>query len=708
MSFFDSLQDTAGNVITDIFYTIAFVIDNVVFSFIPRLYSLIISLANVDLFTNNTAILAFMNRIYVLIGVFMLFKLAFSFIRYIIDPNSFSDQTKGFTSLVKRVLIALVLLVSTPWLFGKAYELQGIIIDSNIIPKVILGVDDSANDDIASAAKNMQFLIFSPFFSVNAVGDLESCSPALDANKDKPLSNIIGTSDMALAGNTEGECLEAFGNAMNDDDSVKASNVSIKDFFETDSGDYRNFGSFGSLTRMMINNNQDSVRAIIYHPVVSTICGGYLAFLILSFCIDIAARAIKLMFLQILSPIAIVSSIDPTSSSQNERLKDWGKECLNTFLSLFIRLAVIYLIVQLTKIITARIYNVSSLYYSSFNRDSVSGTMNIFVYVFLIMGAFQVAKKIPELLEKALGIKFSGELNLNPLKNSFVAGATGLGVGAVAGGMAGLVAGSEAGAPIRGLLGGVTTGGIKGIGAKPSFGMLGDLRRKTYKDMTGNDFRSFNPVSKVFGLGGKKKVENLKDVINFGRDQLNKEHSKLNAISSLNADRRIKLSQAGIDPESKSFTDLMEAENKIKGYRDTVANLQKKRDEMLNNQGMNINSAEVITVSQQIAKAMSDEANAQSEFNKLGSALNISSTGDANYVMGKEYLAGVAEEDEIRGNIGKIEKDISTLDDQKRQMEHFYQVDSSPKQSVIKALDNIEQRDPAGFAELKKNQNSNN
>ena len=32
-------------------------------------------------------------------------------------------------------------------------------IDSNIIPKVILGVDDSANDDIASAAKNMQFLI---------------------------------------------------------------------------------------------------------------------------------------------------------------------------------------------------------------------------------------------------------------------------------------------------------------------------------------------------------------------------------------------------------------------------------------------------------------------------------------------------------------------------------------------------------------------
>ena len=211
-------------------------------------------------------------------------------------------------------------------------------------------------------------------------------------------------------------------------------------FKTSDQQDSRDFNKLAGLLTWSI----DGQYAINYTPIISTICGGYLAFLLLSFCIDVAARAIKLLFLQILSPIAIVTSVDPTSSSQNDKLKEWGSECLKTFLALFLRLAVIYVIIQLIKIITAKLFSgPTAIYYSEFAKNNAEtiASLNIFVYIFLILGAFSVAKKIPELLEKALGIKMSGEMSLNPFKtftqNAGFGLLAGAATGAVAGGLSG-------------------------------------------------------------------------------------------------------------------------------------------------------------------------------------------------------------------------------------------------------------------------------
>ena len=480
---FDTAKDAAGEIITNALHSICFAIDHIVYSLIPRLYRLIVSLANVDLYTNNEAISTLMNRVYILVGIFMLFKLAFSIIRYIVDPNSFSDQTKGFTNLVKRVLIALVLLVTTPWLFGKMYELQGIILNSIILPNLILGTCDDGVSSLDSAAIDVQFLVFSPFFTVNPVGELSDCA----SSDNYPLANILGSTDMALASDGEGSCLDAFAKAMDADESVQASNVTIEQFFKDDSStdaDTRSFGSLGSLLYMKINGGADY--AISYLPIVSTICGGYLVFLLLSFCIDIAVRAIKLMFLQILSPIAFITSVDPTSSSGNDKLKDWGKECLTTFLSLFLRLAVVYMVIQMVKVVTSKMFR-GSLYYEGF-KDNANSAMNIFVYIFLVLGAFQVAKKIPDLLEKALGIKMSGELSMNPFKNSFVAGAAGAAAGF---GLAGV--GS-------------------GLANMWAFGANTTNRLKQFKEDGG--VQALAGSAKTYGDAWKFNLETIKDVKN--------------------------------------------------------------------------------------------------------------------------------------------------------------------------------------------------
>lgn len=426
--------EAIAKVITDAVRTILFMLDQIVYGFIPTLYKLIVSIANVDLYSNNPAIAALLNRVYIIVGIFMLFKLAFSILRYIVDPGSFSDNAKGFSGLIKSVLVALILLVSIPFVFSKIYEYQGKILDSKIIPNLILGTSDNGSDDLESNAVDLQFTMFGPFFALNTndgVSEFEACKP--DPN-DKPLSDIIGSTDMAL----KDGCLDAFVKVIDNDDTVKASGVTIDKFFKTEGSDVRNFNSLGSLLTLSTSSGEYAVN---YTPIISTICGGYLAFLLLSFCIDIAVRAIKLMFLQLLSPIAVISSIDPGSSSQNERLKDWGMECLKTYISLFLRLIVIYTVIQVVKVVTSKLFAGSeSLYYSGF-KDSADATLNIWVYIFLILGAFSVAKKIPELLEKAFGIKFSGEISMNPFKSFSENAGFGFLAGAATGGLAGAVSG---------------------------------------------------------------------------------------------------------------------------------------------------------------------------------------------------------------------------------------------------------------------------
>lgn len=475
-------MDRIFNVVYGLFRGLLFYLDQIVYWFIPVLYKLLLYLANVDLMSGNVPIEALIRRLYIFVGVFMLFRLSFSIVNYIVNPDAFSDQTKGFSNMVRRVMLALVLLVGIPWVFKVAYVVQGKIITSNILPRLVLGESVSNADlggleeSINTSAIDLQFLVFSPFFSLNydstddngnVISDLSACVPSAS----EPALNVLGSSDM---GGNEA-CLTQVATLMDADKTVHASFVKLNHFFrEADSSgnvleDKRKFKSFGGLLNWTLSNGEF---AISYFPIVSTICGGYLVLLLLSFCIDVAARAIRLLFLQILSPIAIISSIDPTNG--DSRLKDWFKECLLVWASLFIRLLVIFLIIQLTRVISNSIYNGSLI--STDSGLSLGGGMFIWLYLFLILGVFTAAKKIPDLIEKATGIKLSGELELNPLKslqsNVGVTGLTGAALGAVGGAASGaLAAWGTARANehnvARSLLSGAgafVTGGVTGLG----------------------------------------------------------------------------------------------------------------------------------------------------------------------------------------------------------------------------------------------------
>ena len=463
--------------------SIMFFFDNIIYGLIPQIYKLFVYLSELNLFgaDPDNPLQKLVNRVYVLLGIFMLFKVSFSLLQYLVDPGSFRDGSKGMGKLVTNVLVSLVLLVTVPTIFEAAMNIQKTIIQSNSIGQLILGTNltgsvtsDSEGNvlsidtgNIEEMAKDLQFLMFGAFYSLNLDSDeiggpnsypgiLHSCVGT---------SGVLGSIDTITANG--GQCLEELNDAVSNYPEAADYDVDLYSFYKyvDSNGDIRDERSFKDLDRLL-HWKADKDYVINYLPVISTAVGVYIVFLLISFSIDIAVRAIKLCFLQMVAPIAIVSYIDPKETMSNGKLYNWIKECGITYFSLFLRLATLFFIILLVSALCSSVLTADGSIATQFNDPDY----NIWVYLFLIIGAFMFAKELPKLIESIFGIKGSGDLHLNPFKNAGFAtltgGAVGLGVGAVASGIAAsktsLDSGESRFTAFRRGLGGAVSGGLRG------------------------------------------------------------------------------------------------------------------------------------------------------------------------------------------------------------------------------------------------------
>lgn len=428
------------DILQNIFRAIMFFLDNVVYGLIPEIYKVFIFLSELNLYSTDETnpLYQLVSHVYVLLGIFMLFKVSFSLLQYLVDPNAFRDSSKGIGKLVTNVLVALVLLVSVPYIFSAAMELQSTIVQENVIGQLILGRNASDDSDglslekVDAMAKDLQFMLYGTFYRVNTdvIGECAGTS------------GVFGSKDTATY--NDGGCLEALNQFVSSDDNASANGVTLYSFYKyapaegTDQGncvgnvcDDRKFSDFGTL----LYGKEDGQYVINYMPFISAAAGIYVVFLLISFTIDIAVRAIKLCFLQMVAPIAIVSYIDPKESIGSGKLNNWIKECASTYFSLFLRLATIFFVMLLIEMISSSIL-ADGNYISGQIHEA--GDYSIWIYLFLVIGAFMFAKQVPKMIESIFGIKGSGELSLNPFKNAGMVALAG--VGATAGAAVGSAA----------------------------------------------------------------------------------------------------------------------------------------------------------------------------------------------------------------------------------------------------------------------------
>ena len=445
-------------------------IDKLIAWAIEQAYTLFSMIADTNIF-DEKVLTMFSQRVYALLAIFMLFKLAFSLINYVINPDDFTEKGKGAGKLITNIFIVLLLIVSVPTIFKVAYDLQGMVIKNNVIQKVVLGVGTTDNNNV-SPGKIMAFTVYSAFVTPNP--DYPNMTNSDGTGKcDTLYSKMEVTPD----------CADVVRTAARDDGVTLLTNA-------VNQYDAQSLLSYD----LVVNAKTNGKFLFNYTPIISSICAGIVAWIILLFCIDISIRVVKLGFLQLISPIPIISYVDPKSSKEG-MFKKWTKVCASTYLDLFVRLAAISFAIFIINIIGA-----GKMTKISDPTQVITFATNPFVKIFILLGALLFAKQIPKLIEDLTGLKMSGAFTLNPMKkigeSPFATAALGGAVGAGAGAIGAFQANRAIGkGGLRSALGGV--GGLFAGGAR---GMAGGLK----SDGKGN------PLSVGLGAGAKSGASVLK------------------------------------------------------------------------------------------------------------------------------------------------------------------------------------------------------
>lgn len=348
-------------------------LDWVVYGLISIVYDLFIDISSAGIFSQDT-IQTFASRIYVFLGLIMVFKVSISLVNYIMNPDLFTDKSKGGGALLKGFMIALIGIVLVPYVFEMAYNLQAIILKNNVIGNLIVGmkadtnVSGSNNYTSKGGGKNMAYTTLSGFYHLN-VDDL-------------------GLNDECIENPTAGGCLD-----LVTDDKVKDKITSS----------YNNKTPQGLLsipvTSATVQVNGEKTYVMSYLVIISTLAGALIVYILALFCVDIAIRSVKLSFLQLIAPIPLIAKVDPKGDGVFNK---WIKMCVSTYLDLFIRLAAIYLALFIINAITSDgVQNMAG-------GSAYTGFSGLLVKIMIIIGALMFAKDLPKFIKDLTGLDIGG------------------------------------------------------------------------------------------------------------------------------------------------------------------------------------------------------------------------------------------------------------------------------------------------------------
>lgn len=378
-------------------------LDGIVYNIIDWIYDIFNYLAGLNLF-KESVYMDIVQRIYVILGMVMLFILAYTLLKAVVNPENFAKGEQSFPKLIQNVLVSLVIIVMLPTVFSVAYNVQNSILTYNTIPKLILG-DDNANDytkpDAPNTFKNKQgkkmaLYIFSSVFHENA----SWCASGTISSKS---FEVVGESDCAKEINGNGGWFVSNGDPLN------TATANLKD---------------GKADFTIYKTYSEAIRdgKIEYLPIVSTIIGIFTAYVLVNYCFDMALRVIKLMFFQIIAPVPVICRILP-GGKMKDVFSDWLKKTISTFVEVFIRIAIIYLGVFLINEIVKEFPNLPN--------GGLSFTQLLVCKVLLIMGVVIFIRQAPKLISEMFHLD-SGSMKLGIMDKLAMGGA--LTAGAAVGG----------------------------------------------------------------------------------------------------------------------------------------------------------------------------------------------------------------------------------------------------------------------------------
>ena len=385
---FDSTDSLFNGFLREMFGSI----DYLIYSLISWILEGIFNLSS--LAANKSFVQILYKRIYLVLAIFMVFKLTVSFIQYLVNPDAMTDKEKGVGKLIARTITMLVMLIALPILFfenmpGKDDTVLNVLQAGVIktIPKIVLGIDSTGD------ANNSNGINASEFGQYMAVMMLRSFYYPHECTEDGAGCDLIESDNI--------DNLNAF-----------LSSLKIED---------------------------GKVYKFHYMWPLTTISGVLLVVILLGLAIDVAIRVFKMTLLQMIAPVPIMSYIDP-KSSKDGAFASWMKQFTTTYVEIFLKLTVIYMLLLLI----SKLFKTGEGGLFGESLGNIKGFMpKTFVYVFLTIGLFKFVKDAPKFIKDALGIKDNG--GGGGFMGKMASGLAGAAAGFAGGGLAGAVTGAKAG-----------------------------------------------------------------------------------------------------------------------------------------------------------------------------------------------------------------------------------------------------------------------
>lgn len=544
-----------ANTIGDLFRSFGAVLNNAVYFLLGLMYQIFFNVSSAQLFESET-IKNFYGRIQLIIGVFMVFKVAVSILQGIMDPDKFMNPKEGFGNFITRVVISLALLtclvpINIPdvenansyekylnnngLLFGTLYSLQDRILSNNTLGRLILGTTDDSEDpgsdvqdgmseDEKQRAKLQQSSRV--FASTILKGFLRINLKPAEVRADDDETNRENWYCGANLDEDQAKLIEAY-QQLDIDPSTLLSGEVITSDCEVNQNILDSFGNFmsnipiiGGVFNIFVGNSR---YLFAFNWIMAFIIGIVFLIILVGFTVDIAIRSIKLAILRLLAPIPVISYIEPKSSKDGGMFSSWVKALTSTYLDLFLRLAIVYFVIFL----------IQDMIVNGIVIDEAGGMVGIISFIFIMLGLFIFAQKAPKFIKDALGLKGTmSNVGLSGILNS--AGAT-AGTLLSGGGVAkALTNGLEAGynASKANLEKAMSGGG--GGGGKQSPSAFSAYRDKTLQQITGDknrrgglfgalDHWSDNKMAERYGVGN--------DNINEQKGIVANEEARLNQLN---------------------------------------------------------------------------------------------------------------------------------------------------------------------------------
>ncbi len=362
-----------------LFRWLAFWINELLYTMISNLYDVFIALCNGQLLDNDT-LNGLFGRVGMLLGVVMMLRVAFSFIQMLIDPDSFSDKEKGLSKIVTKIIIVICMFGISGYVFEFLRDVQGEIIESNAIAKFFIPVQVNTEDFGGALSAEL----FTAFYNLD---------PEIDYSND-----TTGCGDERFI--------------------TTAKNRIIRD------NDY-SYARSCLLEKGTIQETGDEEYYINFNWIFSTVVAIFTLYFLLSYCISVGVRIVQLAVLQIISPMAIIGYLAPKSDNMFTK---WGKLYFATYIDVFLRIAIINLVVYLCGVIMENWNEGGGVFWTSVGAPE--GITRILIMVMMIMALLSFAKKAPELIKQLFPQSTSGlSLGLDKDNKPLLGAALGLGAG---------------------------------------------------------------------------------------------------------------------------------------------------------------------------------------------------------------------------------------------------------------------------------------